>query len=237
MSRFLIACPLLALAFCAACLRQGPPEQDEAPNPPLPELTNSIGMKLVLIPPGKFLMGSPKEEEHHEIDEEPRREVEISKPFYLGAFEVTQAQYRQIMGTNPSFYSPTGDAKDEVKGLNTDDFPVERVSWHDAKQFCVKLSALPAETKAGRVYRLPAEAEWEYACRAGTTTPFHFGKSLSADQANFDERVDLPGENKGEWLGRTTKVGSYKPNAFGLFDMHGNVLEWCEDWYKRDYYN
>ncbi len=161
---------VLALAlFCWWLLVYSvPPGLDAAGGGPI---TNSIGMKLVLIPAGKFLMGSARDEKGHHPSEEPQHEVVISQPFYMGVYEVTQGQYRQVMGNNPSFYSPRGEARDEVAGLDTDNFPVENVTWHDAQAFCQRLSALWRERAAGRVYRLPTEAEWEYACRAGTTTP------------------------------------------------------------------
>jgi uncharacterized protein (TIGR02996 family) len=177
-----------------------------------PRLTNAIGLELVLIPPGTFLMGSPKDEEGRTDDEGPVHEVAITRPFYLGVHPVTQEQYQHIMGNNPSWFCPTGDGKNEVAGLDTRLFPVERVSWEDAVAFCEKLTALAEETRWGWVYRLPSEAEWEYACRGGSPSyqVFH--------------------------LGRPCKVGSYAPNAFGLYDMHGNVWEWCQDWYGADYY-
>src|SRR5262249_48694662 len=121
------------------------------------------------------------------------------------------------MGTNPRWFSATGGGKDTVKGLGTDDFPVERVSWHDAVAFCKKLSARPREKRRGRVYRQTTEAEWEYACRAGTS-PFRYGKALSSRQANFEDKWPYGGAPKGPWLRRTRKVGSYKPNKFGLYD-------------------
>jgi formylglycine-generating enzyme required for sulfatase activity len=171
-------------------------------------------------------MGSPPDEKGRQPVEGPQHEVEISKPFYLGVYEVTQAEYEQVMGTNPSCFSPTGNRKEQVAGQDTSRFPVELVSWIDAVKFCKKLSELPEEKRAGRVYRLPTEAEWEYACRGGASLkPCHFGDSLSSTQANF-----------GGNLGRTTRVGSYPANAFGLCDMHGNVWEWCADWYDGDYY-
>jgi formylglycine-generating enzyme required for sulfatase activity len=123
-----------------------------------------------------------------------------------------------------------------VRGLDTDGFPAESVSWNDAVRFCARLSARPAEKAAGRKYRLPTEAEWEYACRPGTTTPFHFGKSLSSTQANFDGNRPYGGADKGPDLGRPCKMGNYKPNAWGLYDMHGNVRQWCADWYDPNYY-
>jgi formylglycine-generating enzyme required for sulfatase activity len=192
------------------------------------EVTNSIGMKLVLIPKGKFTMGSPREETGREEDE-PQHEVNLTAPFYMGAYEVTQGQYEKVMGKNPSFFSEAGPGrgKDAVKGMDTADFPVERVSWEDAVEFCKRLSGLAEEEAAGRAYRLPMEAEWEYACRAGEATPFHPGNTLTPQQANISRSGGLK---------RTCRVGSYKPNAWGLYDMHGNVGEWCSDWYDKDYY-
>ncbi len=200
------------------------------------EIENSIGMKLVLIPKGKFKMGSPKDEVGR-LKEEEQHEVEISKPFYLGAFAVTQKQYKAVMKSNPSYFSPEGEGKDDVKGLDTGHFPVEQVSWHEAVDFCKKVSALVAEKKAGRTYRLPTEAQWEYACRGGaSSTPFYFGKSLSSTQANFNGDHPYGGAGKGPYLRRTCKVGLYKPNTFGLHDLHGNVCQWCADPYEPDYY-
>jgi formylglycine-generating enzyme required for sulfatase activity len=208
--------------------------------------SNSIGMKLVLIPAGKFTMGSPPTEKHRD-DDEQQHEVTITKAFYLGVYEVTQGQWRAVMGkdNNPSFFSKTGGGKDSVKGLSEeelDHFPVECVSWKEILTFLEKLNALPAEKKSGVEYRLPTEAQWEYACRGGATSsqPFNLdGKpsaSLGSTQANFHGNYPYGGADKGPDLGRTSKVGSYKPNAFGLYDMHGNVWEWCADWYGQDYY-
>jgi uncharacterized protein (TIGR02996 family) len=202
--------------------------------PCVPLLHNSLGMELALVGPGTFLMGSPRHEAHRDQDEE-QHEVEITRPFYLGAYLVTQEQYRQVTGLEPSRFAETGVNKDDVPELETRDFPVENVSWNEAVRFCELLSELPAERTARRRYRLPTEAEWEYACRAGTTTPFHLGSSLSADLANFDGRHPYGGAPTRPWLMRTTPVGSYAPNALGLFDVHGNVREWCFDWYVSDY--
>jgi formylglycine-generating enzyme required for sulfatase activity len=165
--------------------------------------------------------------------------VEITRPFYLGVFPVTQAQWQKVMGNNPSYFSATGGGKDKVKGMNTADFPVEQVSWEEARVFLQRLSALETERRAGRSYRLPTEAEWEYACRGGgcSSTPFHFGSSLSSTQANFDGRYPYGGGASGPYLERTCAVGSYRPNAFGLYDMHGNVYEWCADFYDEHYYS
>ena len=171
------------------------------------ELKNSIGVQFVLIPPGEFMMGSPESEPGRRVSE-TQHTVALSKAFSIGVCEVTQEQYEQVVGSNPSSF----------KGANN---PVEMVSWEAAVAFCEKLSALPAEQAAGRVYRLPTEAEWEYACRAGTTTAFSFG----------DDEQDL---GKYAWFrdngGRTTHaVGEKLPNGWGLYDMHGNVFEWCSD--------
>jgi formylglycine-generating enzyme required for sulfatase activity len=176
-------------------------------------ITNSIGMKLVLVPKGTFMMGSPESEEGRYSDEGPQHSVTISKDYYLGAYEVTQEQYQRIMGENPS----------EFKGANN---PVEKVSWEDAVAFCKKLSELPEEKAAGRVYRLPTEAEWEYACRAGSTTRFGFG--------DIDSQLGSYAWFYKNSTGATRPVGQKTPNAWGLYDMHGNVWEWCAD-RKGDY--
>ena len=194
-------------------------------------LLNSIGMKLKLIPAGEFMMGSPDSEKSRSSDEGPVHRVKITKPFYLGVYEVTQTQYEQVMGKNPSFFSNTGRGKEKVTGRDTDQFPVESVSWDDAMEFCRKLSA-----REGKTYCLPTEAQWEYACRAGTTTSFHFGSMLNGREANSDGSYPYGTETKGPYLKCTTTVGSYSANAFGLYDMHGNVREWCADWHDFDYY-
>jgi uncharacterized protein (TIGR02996 family) len=196
--------------------------------PVVPEFTNSIGMRFALIPPGVFLMGSPPEEEER-WDDEIQHEVSITKPFYLGVYTVTQAEYKRIMRNNPSEFSPDGDESELVAGLDTARFPVENVQWDDSVAFCAALSKRAREKKAGRVYRLPTEAEWEYACRAGVISmPWHFGDLITPEEANFGE--------EGEGADRTCSVGQYSPNAFGLYDMHGNVEEWCSDWFDPDYF-
>jgi len=178
-----------------------------------------FGMNFVYIPAGDFLMGSPPTEKNRNSDVVPQHNVKISKGFWMGQTEVTQAQYKAVMGTNPSHF----------KGDNN---PVENVSWDNATEFCRKLSQ-----KEGNTYRLPTEAEWEYACRAGTTTPFNTGQTISTDQANYDGDYVYGNGRKGTDRGKTTEVGSFSPNAFGLYDMHGNVYEWCQDWYDEDYYS
>jgi formylglycine-generating enzyme required for sulfatase activity len=198
------------------------------------DFTNSIGMRLKLIAAGTFMMGSPPSEPDRRDDETQHR-VRISKPFYLGVYEVTQGQYEKLMGANPSNF----------KGDNN---PVEQVSWEDAALFCRELSARPEEQAAGRVYRLPTEAEWEYACRAGTTTAYSFGSNLTQLEGyawfgdnsgkmriNSEEIWRTDNANWGKRLSDNScqhhVVGSKRPNAWGLYDMHGNVWEWCQDWY------
>ncbi len=193
-------------------------------------VTNSIDMKFARIPAGSFIMGAPKEEGGPANEAQHR--VSISRPYYLGAFEVTQAQYRRVMGTTPSHFAAGAPGAEDVRGLDTRDFPVEQVTWAQAVEFCEKLSRLPAEKKAGRRYRLPTEAEWEYACRAGTTTAFAFGDTISSKLANFHGVKPYRDAEEGPALNRTAAVGSYKPNAWGLYDMHGNVWEWCSDFYS-----
>ena len=197
------------------------------------DLGNGVTMKLVLIPAGTFTMGSPPTELGRSPNEGPQHEVTISKPFYMGIYTVTQAQYEQVMGTNPSFF----------KGANN---PVETVSWDDATEFCKKLSQ-----KTGKRVRLPTEAQWEYAARAGTTTAYAFGEGISQDQASFGKRYQLPaprssrrGSNRKTVQPsirirpnmHTNVAASFQPNGFGLYDMHGNVWEWCEDVYDAQYY-
>jgi formylglycine-generating enzyme required for sulfatase activity len=201
------------------------------------EIINSIGMRFVRIPAGTFRMGSPLEE-GRDGDEGPVHTVEITRPFYLGIYPVTQAQWRAVKGNNPSWFAAAGGGKDRVAGLDTSDFPVECVSWEDVAAFLARLSALREEQKKGWEYRLPTEAEWEYACRGGASSHqlFHFGDSLCSSEANFDGRCSSSPTAVGAYLGRTCKVGSYPGNGFGLFDMHGNVWEWCSDRYAEDYY-
>ena len=173
------------------------------------EVTNSIGMEFVLTKPGSFVMGSPLDEPGRGDDEGPQHRVTISQAFYIGKFEVTQGQWLAVMGTNPSKFKAG------------DDYPVELVSWNDVVEFCRKLS-----DREGVTYRLPTEAEWEYACRAGSTTEYYWGDDI-------DSRYCWYKDNSGN---RSHQVGGKLPNARGLHDMLGNVWEWCSDWYGEDYY-
>jgi formylglycine-generating enzyme required for sulfatase activity len=233
--RLLLVLVLPALA--GVFLLPGPEPGLAAPAPVRgrTNFTNSIGMKLILIPKGRFTMGSPLSESQRR-DEELPHEVEISKPFYMGVYEVTQEQYQKVMGNNPSWFCATGGGKDAVRGLDTRSFPVETVNHAETVDFCKKLSKLRGERAAGRVYRLPTEAEWEYACRAGARTPFHFGKEITARLANMKGDQPYGTTVQHSALKRTCKVGSYKPNKFGLYDMHGNVWEWVADWWEQGYY-
>jgi formylglycine-generating enzyme required for sulfatase activity len=210
--------------------------------------SNGVGMKFVRVGRGTFLMGAAKGERGAEPQESPQHEVEISRDFYLGVTEVTQKQYQTVMGANPSAFSKTGNNKGRVQGLDTDDFPVDSTTWHDATKFIEKLNSLPAEKGAGRRYRLPTEAEWEYACRGGHKVR-QFGKkaelpfflrgpsaSLGFGDANFDANSPSGGGKRGNALNRTAKVGSFAPNPLGLYDVHGSVWEWCSDWHSATAY-
>lgn len=189
------------------------------------DLSEGATLKAVLIPPGEFFMGSDvfgedlariyTEPPYHEC-ERPLHEVGITTPFYMGVNPVTQVEYVAVMGKNPSHF--TG-----LFGKRRDNQPAENMSWNDATEYCKKVSL-----KAGACVRLPTEAEWEYACRAGTTSQFSFGDSESelGDYAWYDK-------NSGK---KTHPVGTKKPNGWGLYDIHGNVLEWCQDWYDENYY-
>ena len=179
-----------------------PTKKESSGKEEITDLGKDVKLEMILIPAGKFVMGSPASEKGHRVNE-TQHEVTLTKPFYMGKYEVTQEQWDAVMINNRSFY----------RGPK---LPVTSVSWENCQEFIKKLNA---KTSGG--YRLPTEAEWEYSCRAGTTTAYSYGDSITKNDSNVE--------------GLSTKVvGSYKPNAFGLYDMHGNVWEWCEDW-KVDY--
>ena len=203
------------------------PLVSSSPNPPILTLTlpGGVELEMLKIPAGSFLMGTNeieikrlnqeyKEEFYHEYYQ---HQVTL-KEYYLGKYPVTQEQYQAVMGNNPSHF------KDNPKS------PVECVSWNDAKAFCQKIYELTRQE-----VRLPTEAEWEYGCRAGTTTPFYFGETISTEQANYNGNYPLGNEKKGIYREKTTPVGSFSANKFGLYDMHGNVWEWCEDTWHESY--
>ena len=183
------------------------------PKDPPKSVTNGIGIKFVWIPAGNFMMGSPMEEKKRRADE-TQHKVTLTKGFYMGVHTVTQEQWTEIMGNNPS----------KFKGEKN--LPVDKVSWDDCQEFIKKL-----KDKEKKPYRLPTEAEWEYACRAGTTTAYHTGETIFTTQANFNGTgLKLDGK-KGKMRNKTTPVGSFPANSWGLHDMHGNVLQWCQDQY------
>jgi formylglycine-generating enzyme required for sulfatase activity len=181
------------------------PVAPTAPQPFTLDLGNKVKLEMIAIPGGSFWMGSPDEVGHG--DERPRHQVTIA-PFWMSKYPITQAQYQAIAGKNPSNFTEKGEQK-----------PVEKVSWWEAIAFCEKLGE-----KGDRVFRLPSEAEWEYACRAGTETPFYFGEEISVEQVNHDSHYM-----------QTTDVGNFPANSFGLYDMHGNVWEWCADHWHENY--
>lgn len=196
---------------------EGPPPEGGT----IHEVT-SINFKMVYVRPGTFRMGSPSEEPGRESDE-TQHEVTLSKGFYLGVTEVTQGQWKAVMGNNPSHFKNCGD-----------DCPVEQVSWNDVREFIRQLNRKEGTDK----YRLPTEAEWEYACRAGSATRYSWGDEASCEKMMYENDVGTKENHcvdyvrsRGLTPDSTEPVKSYKPNAWGFYDMHGNVWEWCEDWY------
>ena len=197
-------------------------------------LGNEIKLEMVYIPGGTFTMGSPENEEDSEDNERPQHQVTVPS-FFMGKYPVTQGQWKAIatrtdikverdLDPEPSYF------KEPYENIDRWHRPVERVSWNQAVEFCKRLSKL-----TGRKYRLPSEAEWEYACRAGTSTPFYFGETITPELANYDGKYTYDDGPKGENRGQTTPVGKFPPNAFGLYDMHGNVYEWCADDWHHNY--
>jgi formylglycine-generating enzyme required for sulfatase activity len=179
------------------------------------DLGNGLSLELILIPTGVFQMGSPRREGNP--DEQPQHLVKI-KSVMMGKFLITQGQWKAIMGKLPPCR------------FQGDNLPAERVSWEDAQKFCQRLSK-----KTGRSYQLPSETQWEYACRAGTSTPFSFGETITVEVANFNGEHTFREEPRGFYFHSTNEVGKFPPNAFGLYDMHGNLWEWCSDNWLDDY--
>lgn len=209
MNRYVLTIGIATLLLFASCAALRTSETQKV-------LTNCIGMKLALIPKGTFNMGLLPTKWVPNTG--PQHQVTISNDFYMGVTEVTQAQYQRVMGGNPSGFQGS-----KVEG-DSSNYPVEQITWSEAVEFCKRLSDLPEEKSAGRVYRLPSEAEWEYACRAGNSGAYCFG-----DSATSIGDYAWSAENGGK---KTHAVGQKKPNAWGLYDMHGNVWEWCRDWYS-----
>jgi len=197
------------------------------------ELGNGLKMEFARIPAGEFSMGaSDSDSVPHADNEKPQHKVKISRPFYMAIYPVTQEQYMKVMGLNPAEFSATGRGERQVQGMDTGRFPVENASWDDAQEFCRRLSQ-----RTGRFCTLPTEAQWEYACRAGTSTPFYFGTWANGAQGNCNGNQPCGTKEKGPYLGRTCPVGSYPPNPWGLHDMHGNVCQWCLDYWGERYYS
>jgi formylglycine-generating enzyme required for sulfatase activity len=189
------------------------------------DLGNGITLEMVEIPGGTFMMGSSPSEKGRDDDESPQHQVTVPA-FYMGKFQVTQEQWKAVA----SLPQVKRELKSDPSNFKGNKLPVESVSWEDVVEFCARLSKA-----TGKEYRLPSEAEWEYACRAGTTTPFYFGETITTDLANYDGNNTYANEPKGKYREKTTEVGSFPPNSFGLYDMHGNVWEWCGDNYHENY--
>ena len=193
---------------------------------PLLEITNGLPLHMVLVPGGTFTMGSPEAEPERNDSEGPQHEVAVPN-FFMGRYPITQAQWKAVAQL-PQVKRELLPSPSRFKGENR---PVEQVPWYDAVEFCDRLSQ-----HTGRSYRLPSEAEWEYACRARTTTPVYFGKTLTTELANYDGNDTYADGPKGEYREETTPVDHFGiANAFGLSDMHGNVYEWCQDYWHDTY--
>jgi formylglycine-generating enzyme required for sulfatase activity len=188
-------------------------------------LPDNITLEMVSIPGGKFIMGSPETEEGSREEERPQFQATV-QPIFMGKYPVTQAQWR-VVAKLPQVNRSLKSDPSYFKG---DNLPIESISWYDAVEFCDRISKY-----TGKKYRLPSEAQWEYACRGGTTTPFHFGETITPKLANYNDNYTYGSGTKGKYRGRTTPVGSFEvANAFGLYDMHGNVCEWCaDDWHNN----
>ncbi|MBD2279100.1 caspase, EACC1-associated type [Aphanizomenon flos-aquae] len=191
------------------------------------DLGNGVFLEMVHIPGGTFLMGSPESDESPISSESPQHQVTVPS-FFMGKYPVTQKQWR-LVAALPKVKIDLESDPSRFKG---DNLPVERVSWNHTQEFCARLSL-----KTNQTYRLPSEAEWEYACRGGTTTPFYFGEIISTELANYDGNYTYGGGAKGEYRGKTTEVGKFPANPCGLYDMCGNVWEWCEDEWHKNYIN
>jgi formylglycine-generating enzyme required for sulfatase activity len=191
------------------------------------DLGNGVVLEMVAIPGGTFIMGSPENEEDRSSDESPQHQVTVPS-FFMGKYPVTQKQWRAVAALG----KVNIDLESDPSYFKGDNLPVERVSWNDAQEFCARLSRM-----ANKTYRLPAEAEWEYACRGGTTTPFYCGETISTDLANYNGNYTYGQGQKGQYREKTTEVGIFPANPFGLYDMCGNVWEWCEDKWHETYIN
>jgi uncharacterized protein (TIGR02996 family) len=201
---------------------------------PTPRLRNSRSMDLALIPAGSFLMGAPENQPGSRGDEKPQHEVGMTRPFYLGVRHVTQDQFNRLMHRNPSHF--VGD--NVPSGIYAPGLPIDSVSPEDAHEFCRRLSALPEEKKRGRVYRLPTEAQWEYACRAGSPSdwPFWFGRFASSHQINCKGTEPYGEVAAGPVRDHPAETLTFEPNDFGLYDMHGNLWDWTADYYDPSYF-